>query len=224
MKLRRTKKQLERERVEQAELARRVREDEPVEPVSPDPLRTNVVTTPVLPEVVEYHKQIRELAASGLPAPDVTLRKFACEKHQWHGPDPRKPTPPAALCPFCSAKPEPNETGHYFSDGGGPVKDVPMSPAAEALWELRLQAREARGEVLPGRDAEDEALARIDRLRDEETAEMEEKQRRDDFYREHRGDPNAIYMPRRRKRSSAQRRTAAAIWRTNERGNIEVDA
>jgi hypothetical protein len=44
------------------------------------------------------------------------------------------------------------------------------SPRDEALWEAKLEERAAEGHVNPGTSEEEHALARIDELRQEDTA------------------------------------------------------
>jgi hypothetical protein len=126
MKLRRkTPKEREQQRVEQAEYARRVREGEPV---SPDPLRNPNVVVPdpeVLDAQLEHRQQSRALKP--LPDPDPTREHepFACEKHQFRGPVGR-PTPVASLCPHCQAEwAAPKPVGPDVWVDGNPQREFP---------------------------------------------------------------------------------------------------
>lgn len=222
---RRTAKQRQEHRIEQAEYVRRVRSGDPLA----EALRNTNVTTPD-PDAVKAQRErdaaIRELArTSEDPAPD--RERVVCERHGWM-PTPRipgAPQPPPSQCPGCRAQAGVKPEGPpVYLNGSAPQREYPISEAAEALWEQKQAEREARGEVIAGRESERRALDRIAERRAEEEERERERDERASFYRNN-PDPNAIYMPRRkRQRRSSSSRLARGVWRTNGRGNIEVEA
>ena len=82
---------------------------------------------------------------------------------------PGAPQPPASACPFCNAPPTPNVTGHYFTDGAGPVKAA--TPQQETSWEAEKARRRANGWIEPGSELERQVLQQMDDDRVEVLAE-----------------------------------------------------
>lgn len=103
------------------------------------------------------------------PAPEAP----ACEEHDWPPPGERasgKPKPPRSLCPDCRQEAEQKyeRTGVTIYAPSAHESDDPRETPQLAAMRQRIEAvRLARGEVLPGSLEEDEALERIDALREE---------------------------------------------------------
>lgn len=165
---RRTKSERDKERIEQAELSRRIRSGEGSSVVTPD--------AGVLREVADYDHALRELARHS-QLPDPAPEPPACDKHNWPPPSERghgKPHPPESMCPKClqglpadnGEETPPHQQGTTVWVDSPPRKKP--SPELDARWNLHLELLEARGVVLAGSTQERAAVARSDDLREME--------------------------------------------------------
>lgn len=106
--------------------------------------------------------------------------RYACEVHEWPSADGRVgPLPHPSMCPAClkgadrsERKPEASELLASVQPEEVPHPNYPEAhdPRLEARWAMHLAKAEGRGHVLPGSDAEAQAVARLDRKREEAIA------------------------------------------------------
>jgi hypothetical protein len=172
LKRRRTKRERERQLIEEAEITRRLRAGEPLAAlanpnvIQPDPEAVKAVR--------EHDDALHELArTSALPDPAPDRERLACWKHpEWNPtrPFPGAPLPPPSECPMCLEEADARERelrGQVvYLDGGVPEKQ-PTSREALA-WERHKQELRERGLVLAGSEEERQAVARADEVRQRE--------------------------------------------------------
>lgn len=169
---RKTRSERERKKIEDAELTRRLRED------GPSALRSPNVILPD-PEVVTavraYDQALREVARAGsVPEPTGIERAF-CEKHpDWQPPRRAwwQPRVSRSECPQCKAEIEAKPVGPpvpVATTNSGLLADVKKpEPRLELAWRRHLEELSDRDTIMPGSSAEEEALSRIDHLREQE--------------------------------------------------------
>lgn len=152
----------ERERIEHAELSRRLRAGEDVSVVTRD--------AGVLRDIADYLTALRDLARSSYqpaPAPEPPV----CEKHDWPAPSERangRPHPPESMCPHCLEGARAKPAGPTVWVDSPPRKETPKK--LDEAWDKHVEQLRASGVVLPGSQAEADAVRRSDDLRAQELA------------------------------------------------------
>jgi hypothetical protein len=128
--------------------------------------------TDVAADVEKFSRLLRE-AVARTQLPDPAPEFPACPHHpQWQPQRPFEgaPRPPRSTCPRCLAEATPKPSG---SGGGGPevwVDGGPrrqLPPKFEAIWQKRLEERQANGEILPGSSEERDLIDYMDAHREE---------------------------------------------------------
>src|SRR5205823_5795878 len=133
---RKTKAERERQKIENAELVRRQRE-EGVSVITPDPVVVRAL------EAYDCAAREHERRAS---VPDPAPEPPVCEIHDWRPPVPFSGAtrPPRSMCPGCREDYETKSRPGlevYVSDGGSLWPQPQVPEAFKAQWERKLRER-----------------------------------------------------------------------------------